>query len=176
MRYLLDSDSLIAAKNLYYRPSFCQAFWNWIADGHNFNRVFSIDRVYNELRSGDQADFLNNWSNQINANSSFFLSSSGCMKQWGKVSKWADGRGFKESALDKFLEPRAADAWLIAFALKQRDEQGENYTIVTNEVSAPNSKNSVKLPDAAKAMGIQVVNLFDLLTLHAGQHFNYKNA
>lgn len=175
MRYLLDSDSLIAAKNLHYQPSFCQGFWEWINEGNAVGKVFSIDLVYKELLSGNESDFLNTWSKDKNTNGDFFLSTKNCMSKWAKVTQWAQEENFKESALNKFLDQNAADAWLIAFALSKKKTEDVKYTIVTNEVSAPNSKSSIKLPDAASAMGVPVIKLYDLLNLHAEKYFNFKS-
>lgn len=172
MRYLLDSDILIAAKNLHYRPSFCLGFWEWVENGNLADKIFSIDYVYHELQVSDDSDFLKTWSQEKNANDGFFLSTENCLTQWGNIAKWAGSKGYKESAIDKFLSPNAADAWLIAFALSKK--QANEYTIVTNEVSAPLSKNSIKLPDAAHAMGVPVIKLYDLLSLHAENYFSFK--
>lgn len=44
-----------------------------------------------------------------------------------------------------------ADAFLVAFAKKYP------LTVVTNEVSAPDSKGNVKLPDACQAFGVRSI-------------------
>lgn len=170
MRYLLDSDTLIAAKNLHYRPDFCQGFWQWIEDGHLAGKIFSVDIVCRELLSGDNDDHLHVWSKETNADKpNFFLSTKGCISQWGKLTAWATSKGFKQGAIDKFLNPTAADAWLIAYAL----ENNGSYTIVTNEVSSPTSLRSIKLPDAARAFGVPVMSLYDLLSRHGPGNFNF---
>lgn len=89
MRYLLDSDSLITAKNLYYRLTFCLGFWEWIEFGNLAEKVFSIDYVYKELRAGSKSDFLHQWALNQNTQNAFFLSTENCLIQWGKISKWA---------------------------------------------------------------------------------------
>lgn len=172
MRYLLDSDALIAAKNLHYRPDFCQGFWEWIEHGCLAQKLFSIDTVYKELRSGDPTDFLHGWSKQVNDDNGFFLSTKGCLGEWGRLVNWVTSKNYRQGAIDKFLNPEAADAWLIAFALSNQDIN--KYTIVTNEASAPLSFKSIKLPDAAKAMGIPVMGLYDLLSKHGPNNFKFQ--
>lgn len=81
MRYLLDSDALITAKNLHYRPDFCQGFWEWVEQGNLAQKIFSIDTVYQELRTGDSTDFLHEWANQAN-HDGFFLPTKGCLAEW----------------------------------------------------------------------------------------------
>ena len=59
MSYLLDANVFIQAKNLHYGLDFCQAFWQWLIDGHADGRVFSIDKVADEIAAG--ADELTQW-------------------------------------------------------------------------------------------------------------------
>src|SRR5699024_11982821 len=61
---LLDSDALITAKNLHYRPDFCQGFWEWVEQGNLAQKIFSIDTVYQELCTGDSTDFLHGWRSE----------------------------------------------------------------------------------------------------------------
>ena len=67
-RALLDANVLIAAKNTYYGFDFCAAFWEWLDVTHRAGRVFSIERVYDELLAGD--DELTTW---CETRRSFFL-------------------------------------------------------------------------------------------------------
>lgn len=170
MRYLLDSDTLIAAKNLHYRPDFCQGFWQWVEDGHLADKIYSIDIVYRELIAGDADDHLHAWSKHIDQNQpNFFLPTKGCLPQWAKLTTWATSKNYKQGAIEKFLNPNAADAWLVAYALQNT----EPFTIVTNETPSPSSLKSIKLPDAAHAFNIPVMNLYDLLSKHGPGNFNF---
>lgn len=172
MRYLLDSDALISAKTLYYRPSYCQAFWAWLEDCRAAGAVCSIDKVRDELLNGSEDDHLVQWAKDRDEDD-FFLPTRGIMKAYGTVSNWALSRtpAFKPAALNKFLRANAADAWLIAYAAASPGE----YVIVTNEVSAPESRRDIKLPDAAHALGVQTIRLFELLDLLAQGTFNFRS-
>jgi predicted trehalose synthase len=75
---------------------------------------------------------------------------------------------YVKAAKDKFLQAESADAWLIAYAA-----QAGGYQIITNEVSEPNSKSVVKLPDAAAAMGVKTAKLHDVLARHAAGFFKF---
>ena len=59
--YLVDSDVLITAKNLYYAFDICPGFWECFLHYHQQNRVFSVDRVRNELLSGLKTEDLVQW-------------------------------------------------------------------------------------------------------------------
>ena len=53
MAYLLDANVFIQAKNLHYSFDFCPAFWEWIDTEHAKGKVFSIEKVRDELIGGD---------------------------------------------------------------------------------------------------------------------------
>ncbi len=56
MAYLLDSNVLITAKRVHYGLDFCPGFWDWIVAQHEAGQVYSIERVFDELK--DQQDDL----------------------------------------------------------------------------------------------------------------------
>jgi len=166
-KYLLDSDVLIGAKNIYYRPTFCAAFWDWIQDGHSSGHLFSIDKVKGELLNGKSTDMLNQWAQRPQLKN-FFLPSAGSAAKWSDLSRWAMAGDFLPAAQAKFLNADSADAWLIAYAANEG-----GYTVVTNEVSQPLSKKNIKLPDAANALQIETISLFDLLQIRAYKTFYF---
>jgi hypothetical protein len=47
MAYLLNV--FIQAKNLHYGFDFCPAFWDWLVENNAAKRVFSIEKVGDEL-------------------------------------------------------------------------------------------------------------------------------
>jgi hypothetical protein len=59
MAYLVDANVFIAAKNLHYGLDFCPAFWDWLAREHAAGKVFSVEKVVDELRAG--GDELAEW-------------------------------------------------------------------------------------------------------------------
>jgi hypothetical protein len=169
-RYLLDSDVLIGAKNIYYRPSFCQGFWDWVQLGHTAGRFFSIDKVKNELLNGKKTDVLYAWAHRPELDD-FFLPSTASASKWAELSRWAIAGDFLQGALDKFLDAESADAWLIAYAAQQGD-----CTVVTNEVPNPLSRKSIKLPDAARVLNVETISLFDLLQRHGHRTFEFLSS
>ena len=55
MAYLLDADVFISAKNLHYGFDFCPAFWDWIIANNASGRIYSIEKVGDEvLALGDE--------------------------------------------------------------------------------------------------------------------------
>jgi hypothetical protein len=169
-RFLLDSDVLISAKNLHYNPKYCGAFWDWILQAHQVGKILSIDKVRDELQVGKEEDVLHAWSQRPEL-SDFFVSTKAATAQWGKLALWATTRTptYLPAAQAKFLDVKSADAWLIAYASTQED-----VTVVTNEKAEPFSKRSIKLPDAAAALGVKTTTLFELLYLHAQGTFTFS--
>jgi len=63
MAYLLDANIFIDAKNRYYHPKICPGFWDWLVKANAEEKVYSIERVYNEL-TGDSEDEVAEWAKQ----------------------------------------------------------------------------------------------------------------
>ena len=59
----------------------------------------------------------------------------------------------------KFIDASKADIYFVAFASLSPNE----YTVVTEEVSAVDSKKDIKLPDACAAFGIRSINFIQML-------------
>jgi hypothetical protein len=58
-RYLLDANPFIEAKNRYYGFDICPGFWSSLVTQHAAKRIFSIDRIENELK--EQDDEVKEW-------------------------------------------------------------------------------------------------------------------
>jgi hypothetical protein len=169
MRYLFDSDVLISSARFHYHPNYCQAFWEWIAAGYQAGLFFSIDKVKNELLDGDK-DPLHVWA-ESPALKGFFQNSLPSLPVWGKLSQEANNpsRKFMMAAKTKFLNADKADAWLIAHAAHNK-----NFTIITNEVSAPNSIRDIKLPDASAWLDVPTTKIHPVLHKFAKANFSFS--
>lgn len=83
--YLLDTNVFIQAKNLHYGLDFCPAFWEWLVTKNKDGRLFTIDRVVDEIKTG--VDELTTWIEQ--QDEQFWLKTDGKMTpQLGTVSQW----------------------------------------------------------------------------------------
>ncbi len=169
MRYLFDSDVLIASARFHYNPHYCQAFWDWLTAGHKAGLFYSIDKVKDELLDGDK-DPLLKWANSADLDG-FFQASMPSLPIWRQLSLEVNdpSRDFKMGAKTKFLNADKADAWLIAHAA-----YSQNFTIITNEVSAPFSKKEIKLPDASSWLKVPTAPIHALLKKHAFQNFTFQ--
>lgn len=60
MAYLLDTNTLIQAKNEYYAFDLCPGFWDWLDEKNGAGTIFSVQAVKEELARGD--DQLAQWA------------------------------------------------------------------------------------------------------------------
>lgn len=153
MAYLLDANVFIQAKNLHYGLDFCPAFWEWLIANNSVKRVFSIEKVADELTAG--ADELSDWASQ--RGQGFFLKPDAAMiRVLGSVSTWAAGQGYDAAAVNTFLQ--VADYYLLAYAVAYQ------YVIVTHEVAAASTK-KIKIPNACIGLGIKCMTPYEMLRL-----------
>lgn len=150
--YLVDSNVLIEAKNRYYAFDIAPGFWEWLERAHRAGRVFSIEKVEEELLRGD--DELAKWAQ---GHHSFFRQLDQRTTQYfSRLSEWARSQNFRPAALHEFTA-EAADYLLVAFAA------AHSCTLVTNEVPDPNSRKRVKIPDACRVLNVDWTSPFDML-------------
>lgn len=151
MVYLVDSDVFIQAKNAHYGFDFCPGFWDWIEQAHASGVIASVEKVGEELKRGH--DELASWAT---AQSGLFLVPDQSVAQsLARVSVWAAGAGYRAGAVNTFLA--SGDYFLIAHA------HAHACTVVTHEVSAPDSQKKVKIPDACNGVGVNSVRPWDML-------------
>ncbi|MCK6480730.1 MAG: DUF4411 family protein [Planctomycetaceae bacterium] len=151
MAYLLDTNVFLQAKNLHYGLDFCPAFWDWLVKANAERRVFSIEKVGDEIAAG--ADELVPWAAARGAG--FFLKPDAAMSgALAAVSTWASGPRYEPAAVNTFLQ--VADYYLVAHAL------GHGYTVVTHEIASTSVKR-IKIPDACLGLGIKCVTPFEML-------------
>ena len=150
--YLLDSDVLIDATRRHYPFDIVPAFWDWLARAHADDRVFTVQRVAEEVMAvGDE---LADW---MKAQPATFRIAPGAADQPAlqQVSQWAAAADYNQGALVTFLQ--AGDYFLIAQALSL------GYTVVTQEKPAPESRKRIKIPDACNAVGVPWMTPFEML-------------
>jgi Domain of unknown function (DUF4411) len=153
-KFLIDSNSLIDAKDRGYAFDICPGFWNAILRHHQHGEIFSIERIRDELLDGN--DILVKWV-KLKVPTTFFLNSrdASVAKVYGQIIQWVQANYQMESAVNSFASK--ADGWLIASA------KVGGYTIVTEEVFNPAKKNRVPNPNVCHQFGIPFCNTFHML-------------
>lgn len=151
MTYVLDANGFIQAKNLHYGLDFCPAFWDWLIDNGAAGRVFSIDKVADEIAAG--ADELNDWMRE-RGHGLFVKTGTAVAAQFGTVSTWATQQQYEPAAISTFLQ--VADFYLIAHAL------ADGHVVVTHEVPA-NSVKRIKIPNVCAGLGLRFMSPYEML-------------
>ena len=156
MKYLLDSNTFIEAKNRYYGMSFCPGFWSWIQSEYLQQNIASIESVFEELKRGD--DELADWALD---NSQLFLPVSDHHTQacFGEIASLvaSEAPKYKEGAVELFMS--GADPWLIAKA------KTLNAVVATHEAFNLETKKKVLIPNVCRSVGVSFIDTFALLNL-----------
>lgn len=156
--YVVDSNFFIQAHRASYPLDVATSFWNKVIQLAEDGKIISVDKVKNEIFKNE--DELKQWC-EINLPDNFFKDTSTIISQYSQVATWAASKSghYLPNALAEFLDADEADAWLIAHALVDPTEN----ILVTHELSEPNRKNKVKIPDACIANGVQYCNTIEML-------------
>ncbi len=140
-RYLLDADSFIRSKRQHYAFDFCPGYWDALLQGFRQKRVISIVPIRKELERGNDA--LTDWV-KGKVPKRFFdpVTDETVQAAYAAVIRWVEkGDRFSPAARQKFAS--GADPWLVAYA------RTNGYNLVTYEVSSPELRARIKLPDVA---------------------------
>lgn len=151
MAYLLDTNVFIQAKNLHYGFSFCPAFWDWIVRENRAGKVFSVEKVRDEIMDGD--DELAHWAAQYK-DSLFLALDASVLPAMQRVSTWVTNQQYASAAVNLFLQD--ADYYLVAQAL------AGGHVVVTHEKPEVSIKR-VKIPSVCIGVGIGFMNPFEML-------------
>lgn len=170
-KYIIDANVFIQGKNFHYNFSFCEGFWDWVHEGFDKGIVYSIGKVRAELVAGKKGDDARKWAEDMP--DGFFLadvSDPDVMKEYTNVMDWAAADGhYQAAALARFAEAKRADAFLLAHA------RAHGHIVVTQELSQPEKKKEVPIPDAAIKIGkIKTITIYELLKTHARSTFVFR--
>jgi hypothetical protein len=152
MSYLLDANVFIQAKNLHYGFDFCPAFWQWLIVSNASGRVFSIDKVSDEIAAG--GDELTDWARQRDG--LFRTSDVAVFAQLEKISIWVMEQQYDPAAINTFFQ--VADYYLIAHAL------AGGHTVVTHEIPS-NSVRKIKIPNVCSGLGLRFMTPYEMLRI-----------
>lgn len=155
--YVVDSNFFIQAHRESYPLDVAFSFWNKVKQLAIEGKIISVDKVKNELY--DRNDALEHWC-IANLPEDFFKDTSNVMEAYGQVSAWAMSRKdhYLPNALNEFLDADEADAFIVAFVLAD----AMNRIIVTHEVSRPEMKRKIKIPEPCYALNVGFVSIMDM--------------
>lgn len=149
--YLLDANVFMQAKNLHYGFDFCPAFWDWLITQNATGRVFSIEKVGDEILAGD--DDLSLWAKERGAG--FFLPPDDkAVACFPVVSEWTSSQNYQPAAVNTFLQ--VADYYLVSQA------KALGAVVVTHETPSDSIKR-VKIPNACIGLQIKCLTRYEML-------------
>ena len=151
--FVLDSNIFIEAHRRYYAFDICPGFWDSLAHYCRAHRLWSIDRVLEELRESN--DPLSDWVKA--APEELFVSTreEAIYNRYAEIIAWVDSNEFLEHAKAEFA--RGADGWLIAYALVH------DGVIVTHEEYASRVKRKVPIPNVCKQFNVEYTDTFKMI-------------
>ncbi len=148
--YLLDTNIFIQAKNLHYGFEFCPAFWDWLDQQNEAGKVFSTEKVSDEIQVAD--DELANWTRQ---RPKLFLAPNNRIKpSLTALSIWANSQSYQQAGVSTFLQ--STDYYLVAQA------HANDCIVVTHEASSE-SLRKIKIPKACRGVGVTFTNPYEML-------------
>lgn len=155
--YLVDSNFFIQAHRAIYPLDIATGFWSKVKMLADSGVIFSIDKVKNELYNKN--DELENWCKN-NLPDNFFKDSSEIIREYSQITTWAISKSdhYLPKAITEFLDADEADAFIVAYALSEKDK----ITIVTQEVSDINRKNRIKIPEPCNEFDIKYINTIEM--------------
>jgi hypothetical protein len=154
-RYVLDANVFIQAHRTYYGLDICPGFWRALLREHDAKRVFSIDKVRNELLASK--DRLSAWVKDT-APATLFKGTAdkAVTDAYRQMVNWVQSQAqFNAQAKAEFAS--VADGWVIAYA------KAYGLIVVTHEEYAPDAKNKVPMPNVCIEFNVRYGNTFDML-------------
>jgi len=158
MLFLLDSDTLIQAKNEYYGFDLCPGFWDWLDRKAREGVVASVEPILKELSEGN--DRLKSWA-EARGPSFFKALDQPAVAEAQDIMGWVMASSYRPEAKNRFVS--GADPLLIAYA------KAHGHTVATQEVYREGERRNVKIPAVCHEFGVPCVRLLYLLREHGAK-------
>lgn len=157
MRYLLDANIFIESHKRFYNMEVFPCFWAGLVTLAKQGRVFTIDKVRDEVCAGK--DDVKAWFKGYFPSAAILPVDDVTMASYQKVQTDVRNTGrFKPSALSDYAADSLADPFICAYALGHGD-----ITVVSYEISKPASKTEIKIPDVCALVRVPCIQIYDML-------------
>lgn len=152
MRYLLDANTYIQAKNQYYGMDICPAYWEWLDIQFQQGIIASVDMIGRELKDGN--DELAEW---VKARPDHFIKNDDQDTQvvFSNLVQTIMVGDYNPGNRDNFLSK--GDPWIIAKA------KVLGATVVTHEAIVATNTKKVKIPNICQQIEVPCLNTFQFL-------------
>ena len=164
--YVLDANVFIEAHRRYYAFDICGGFWEALLHHHDEKRIISIDRVRDELATGDA---LEDWCKETAPDELFARTAEpNVARHFGDMMAWVQAQSqFKREAVAEFA--RAADGWVAAYAKAHKG------IVVTHEEYAREARKKVPLPNVCRQFGVDYADTFAMFR-NLGVEFTWETS
>ncbi|MBA4029386.1 MAG: DUF4411 domain-containing protein [Planctomyces sp.] len=154
-KFLLDTNVFIQAKNHYFAFDICPGFWDSLTEQNLAKKVFSIDRVRQELQVGD--DEITKWLRNKSLKNLFKKTEDiAVIREFQRMATWVDKQTqFRPEAKTDFQN--AADGFVVAYASVNK------MIVVTHETFAPNARKTVPIPNLCEQFEVKHLGTFEML-------------
>ncbi len=156
--YIIDTSCLTQAHRVYYPFDIAPSFWNFMKHQFGNGSLLIINKVKDEIDWGNDA--LTNWVHaEIPAGLHIDChANANIISHYGSIMVWGNGHPqYSPAAKTEFSEFDNADPFVVAAAIEKLA------IVVSQEVSSPASKRSIKLPDICTQFGTNHIDTFTLL-------------
>ena len=152
MLFLIDANVLIRAHEDYYPVDRVPQFWRWLEQEARANRIKMPLEIYSEI--ADSKGPLRDWICGPEVKKALVLDEE--VDQDRLDEGLTEGYGADLTEVD--LEKIGSDAFLIAYALAERDR-----VVVTKETSRPKkTRGNRKIPDVCETLDVECIHDFEL--------------
>jgi predicted nucleic acid-binding protein len=152
--YVLDTNVFIEAARRYYAFDIAPPFWESLVQHAANGRIYSIDRVKQELERGK--DELTTWATSQFNDAFASTDEEDVIESYSEVISWVQAQDqFLDAAKANFAA--VADGWLVAYA------KAKGYIVVTHELPAIDARSKVPIPNVCEALGVSYVDTFAML-------------
>ena len=150
--FLIDANVLIRAHEDYYPIDRVPQFWQWLEQEARANRVKMPLEIFSEI--ADSKGLLRDWICEPDVKKALVLDEEVDQDSLDEVLAVGYGDNLTEVDLEKI----GSDAFLIAYALVERDR-----LVVTKETSRPKKVGgNRKIPDVCNTLNVSCINDFEL--------------
>ena len=161
MLHILDANTLIDAKNMYFQMERVPEFWEWLIHQGNLGNIKIPIEIYEEIIapvSKDTApDELVEWIKRDDVKEALVLDEESLPEHVAIITE----NGYASDLSEDEILKIGSDPFLMSYAFKNT----ENRSVVTTEVSKPSKQRAnKKVPDVCNYFGIKCINTFQLLS------------
>lgn len=156
--HIIDTSCLTQAFRVYYPFDIAPSFWNFLKHAFANGNLVMTNKVCDEIERGN--DLLTTWlKTEVPSNLHLDChANANIMANYAAIMNWGNAHTqYLPNAKRIFSEFDNADPFIVAAAIEK------TALVVSQEVSAPNAKNNIKLPDVCNQFAVSHIDTFSML-------------